>query len=118
MLRAVVVLALASGCSLVLTRDPQPPPARAGCSTSSIPPVADTAVAVVAALGAVYFATASDDDNATLGAVVEAAIAAGFGASAYAGYRRVGRCRDAQADRKSTRLNSSHERLSRMPSSA
>jgi len=85
----VLVLAVATGCSFVFTSKPPPP-----CTTSSVGPIADTAIAVVAALGIVYFAT-SDDDNATLGVVVESGLALGFGASAVTGYRRVSRCRDA-----------------------
>ena len=87
---------LVSGCSFVLTRNPNPPPAAPNCPSSPLGPIADTAVAVVAAIGIVYFAT-SDDDNANVGIAVETALTVGFGSSAYIGYRRVGRCRDAKA---------------------
>ena len=80
---------LASGCSFFFTTNPPQ------CTSRSIAPIADTAIAVLAAVGAVYFAT-SDDDNATVGVVVESGLVAGFGASAYVGYRRVGRCRAAR----------------------
>jgi hypothetical protein len=90
-MRAAVVLALATGCSFVRTSNPPPP-----CNTSSVAPIVDTAVAVVSAIGIVYFAT-TDDDNATLGVVVTSGLALGFGASAYTGFPRVSRCRDATA---------------------
>ena len=90
-MRAVVLAFVATGCSFVFTGNPPPP-----CSTSSVAPVADTAIAVLAAIGIVYFAT-SDDDNATIGVVVESGITLGFGASAYTGFSRVARCRDAKA---------------------
>ena len=89
MSRVVVALVLASGCSFVFTNNPPQ------CTSRSTAPIADTAIAVFAAIGAIYFAT-SDDDNATLGIVVESGLAAAFGASAYVGYRRVARCRAAR----------------------
>lgn len=90
-MRAVVLAFVATGCSFAFTSNPPAP-----CNTSSVAPIADTAVAVLAAIGIVYFAT-SDDDNATIGIVVESGLALGFGASAYTGYSRVSRCRDAKA---------------------
>lgn len=78
------LLVLLSGCSIGFTQNPPPP-----CSTSSVAPIADTAVATIAAIGAAYFA---GEDN-TVGVMVEGGLAVGFAASAYVGYRRVGRCR-------------------------
>ena len=80
------VLTLVTGCSVAFTSNPPPP-----CNRSSVAPIADTAIATVAAIGAAYFA---GDDN-TLGVVVESGLAVGFATSAYVGYRRVGRCRAA-----------------------
>ena len=80
-----------SGCSFAFTANPPPP-----CSTSPVAPIADTATAVVSALGAIYIAT-GDGDNAKATAAVVGVIALGSAASAYMGYRRVSRCRDAKA---------------------
>lgn len=91
MLRAAVLAFATSGCSFAFTRNPPPP-----CTPSPVAPIADTAVAVVAAIGAVYFATGGDDD-AKIGVAVEGGLALGFAASAYTGFRRVQRCRDAKA---------------------
>jgi hypothetical protein len=88
MLRVAAALVLASACSFAFTNNRSPPE----CTRDPAAPIADTAIAVVAVVGAVYFAT-SDDDNATLGVIVDSGLAAGFAASAYVGFRRVTRCR-------------------------
>ena len=80
-----------SGCSFAFTQNPPPP-----CSSHAYAPIADTATGVVAALAAIYIAT-TDDDNATATAALVGVTAVGSGASAYVGYRRVSRCRDAKA---------------------
>ncbi len=80
-----------SGCSFAFTANPPPP-----CSTSAVAPIADTATAVVATLGAIYIAT-GDGDNATAIAALVGVVALGSAVSAYMGYRRVSRCRDARA---------------------
>jgi predicted MFS family arabinose efflux permease len=90
-LRAVLLILAVSGCSFAFTANPPPP-----CNTSAVAPIADTATAVVSAIGAVYLAT-GDGDNATATAAAVGVIALGSAASAYIGYRRVSRCRDAKA---------------------
>ncbi len=96
---ALLALLAVGACSFVLVRDPParppPPPANASCTTSAIVPGFDTAVAVLSAIGAVYFLT-SDDDNARVGAAVEGGLTIGFGGSAFMGWRSVGRCRSMQ----------------------
>ncbi len=96
----MTALLVTSACSFVLVRDPParppPPPAEVSCTTSAMVPGFDTAVAVLSAIGAVYFLT-SDEDNAGIGAVVEGGLAIGFGVSAFKGWRSVGRCRGMQS---------------------
>ncbi len=91
MLRAVALMLAVSGCSFAFTQNPPPP-----CASHATAPIADTAAAVVAALSAIYIAT-TGDDNATATAGVVGTIAIGSAVSAYVGYLRVGRCRDAKA---------------------
>ena len=81
---AVLALTVTTGCSFVFTSNPPPP-----CNRSSVAPIADTAVATLAAIGAVYFA-ATDE---TIGAAIEGGMTLAFAASAYTGFQRVGRCR-------------------------
>ena len=83
----VAVLALVSSCSFALTNT-RPP-------CSSVAPIADTAIATLAAIGLVYFATEGDE----LGVVVEGALVAGFATSAYVGFRRTARCKAVHAPR-------------------
>jgi hypothetical protein len=89
MLMRAAALALLGGCSFAFVDAPPPP-----CTTSSVAPIADVAIATIAAIGIIYFAT-SDGDNAELGMLVEGGLAAGFGASAYTGFQRVSRCKGA-----------------------
>lgn len=95
MLRSVALVALA-GCSLVLVKGPPahppPPPHPIRCTTVPIVPVIDTLISAVTLAGALYFVQ-SDDENASLGFGIELALSAGFGISAYSGWRRVSRCR-------------------------
>lgn len=94
-----VALALLSGCSVAFIdkppAHPPPQPAIAHCDTTRIPPVIDTAIAVLATTGAIYFAQ-SDDDMAGVGVVVEGGLALGFGISAITGWRRTSRCAEMQ----------------------
>jgi len=80
------------GCSAVFVDGPPRPPARGSCTRSAGAPIVDTSLGVLSALGAIYFATSGRDD-AVIATAVETALAAGFGTSAYVGFRRVGRCR-------------------------
>lgn len=89
MFRAVpLACALVTGACSVVFVDAPPRP----CTTSATAPVVDTAIGVLAAIGAVYFATSGRDD-AVVAAAVEGTLAAGFGASAYVGFGRIARCR-------------------------
>jgi hypothetical protein len=83
-MRAAVLALTVTGCSFAFTSNPPPP-----CNRSSIAPIADTAVATLAAIGTVYFA-ATDEP---IGAAIEGGMTLAFAASAYTGFRRVGRCR-------------------------
>ena len=85
--RAVVFALALSGCSFVLTRDAKPPSTSCGPRAA---PIADTAAAVVAAMGALYFATS---DDATTALIVDTTLVIGFAAGAYVGYGRVDQCR-------------------------
>ena len=86
MLLRAAVLALLAGCSFVFVKAPPPP-----CTTSAVVPIVDTAVTVLAAIGAIYVAS-TDADTKEIGVAVETGIAAGFATSAYVGFRRIGRC--------------------------
>ena len=101
MLRSVAFVAL-TGCSFALVKGPSPypppPPHPIRCTTVPVAPVIDTVISAVALGGVIYFAQ-SDIDNASIGAAFEAMIAAGFGISAYTGWKRVSRCRAVKAER-------------------
>jgi hypothetical protein len=83
-MRAAVLAFVTTGCSFAFTSNPPPP-----CSASSVAPIADTAVATLAAIGAIYFLA----EDETIGVAVESGLVLGFGAGAVTGFRRVGRCR-------------------------
>ncbi len=101
-----VLLALSlTGCSLFMTRGPSdtgnPPRAYPSCTTSMGYPIADTVIgglflasAVTTAAGG--GATSNDKDTRTASATTAALFAALFGVSAYVGYSRVSRCRNAE----------------------
>lgn len=84
---AVLALTVQAGCSFAFTSSPPPP-----CTSSAVAPVADTAVATIAAIAAIYFATEGEG----LETAASGGLAVGFGAGAVTGYRRVGRCREAR----------------------
>lgn len=90
-LRALALAALlATGCSALFVKGPPPgPPA---CTMSRIVPFVDTAVAVLAAVGALYFVADDSVEHRSLGVVVEGGIALGFGLGAWSGHGRVSRC--------------------------
>ncbi|MBA3819295.1 MAG: hypothetical protein H0X17_10415 [Deltaproteobacteria bacterium] len=91
-----VILGASTGCSFAFVSGPPSPlpapPARASCTIAPLVPIVDTAIAVLTAIGAVYFIT---EDN-LLGAGIQTGLALGFGGSAVTGWRRVGRCERAR----------------------
>jgi hypothetical protein len=84
---AALAFTVSTGCSFVFTSSPPPP-----CNSSSVAPIADTALATLAAIGTLYFMT----EDETLGAVATGGLAIGLATSAIVGYQRVGRCRAVQ----------------------
>ena len=97
---ALCALLLLPGCSLLLVRDAPDhlePGAPRECTSTRVWPVADTAVAVLATVGAFYLLTRSDDSLDRLGAGIEGALALGFGYSAWRGWRETGQCRTLRA---------------------
>lgn len=100
----VVVSVALSACSLILVDGPPPtsqqqPDRPLDCTKSRLVPAIDTAIAALATVGAIYFLVEGDDQQRTLGTAVEAGLAAGFGFSAYKGFTRTSRCREAVAGR-------------------
>jgi hypothetical protein len=92
-----LVAATAVGCSLFVSGPPAPPrPKQYCCTESRVAPVLDTVAAVSAVLVAAMVSVVDEDAGTPV-----LIVAAGYGAAAYGGYQRTGRCRAARAEERS-----------------